>query len=300
MSRRHSIRQREAWLGFSFVLPWVLGLLLFTVYPIVASIYFSFTDYNIIQPPRWIGLENYHTMFSYDPAFWKSVTNTAYYALISVPVGLVVSLLLAVILNMQARGIGVYRTLFYLPTLAPPIVSTMVFVLMFSPDGGLINAILESLHLPTPGWFTDPSWSKNTLILMNLWGIGTGTLVFLGGLNDIPQSVLDASIVDGAGKWQQFRYIVLPLLSPVILFNLVIGLNAAFQVFTQALVIGGTAGQPVESMLMYMVHLYQNAFAYFKMGYASALAVVLFVVILMITLMIFLSAKYWVHYEDSR
>lgn len=300
MSRRHSIRQREAWLGFSFVLPWVLGLLLFTVYPIVASIYFSFTDYNIIQPPRWIGLENYHTMFSYDPAFWKSVTNTAYYALISVPVGLVVSLLLAVILNMQARGIGVYRTLFYLPTLAPPIVSTMVFVLMFSPDGGLINTILESLDLPTPGWFTDPSWSKNTLILMNLWGIGTGTLVFLGGLNDIPQSVLDASIVDGAGKWQQFRYIVLPLLSPVILFNLVIGLNAAFQVFTQALVIGGTAGQPVESMLMYMVHLYQNAFAYFKMGYASALAVVLFVVILMITLVIFLSAKYWVHYEDSR
>jgi len=297
--RKGPLQRREAHAGFLFVLPWVLSLLLFTTYPVLASFCLSFTDYNIVQPPRWIGLENYRTMLTTDPSFWKGVQNSGYFALVSVPLGLVSSLLLAVILNMQARGIGIYRTLFYLPALVPPVAATIVFVLMFSPDGGLVNAVLEMLGLPPPGWFTDPVWSKPTLIIMNLWGIGAGTLIFLAGLKEIPQSLLDAAAIDGAGAWQRFRYVTLPLLSPVILFNLVMGVIGSFQVFTQALVIGGTTGQPVESMLMYMVHLYQNAFAYFKMGYASALAVVLFLGVLVVTLAIFWSAKTWVFYEGS-
>jgi multiple sugar transport system permease protein len=238
-------------------------------------------------------------MLTNDPSFWKSVKNTAYYTLASVPLSLIISLALAVILNMQAKGIGLYRTLYYLPALAPPVAATIVFILMFSPDGGLVNALLEQFGISAPGWFADPAWSKITLIIMSLWGIGPGTLIFLAGLKEIPQSLLDASAVDGAGSWQQFRYITLPLLSPVILFNLVMGVIASFQVFTQALVIGGTTGQPVESILMYMVYLYRNAFAYFKMGYASALAVVLFLGILLTTLAIFWSARNWVYYESK-
>ena len=296
---KFSLKRQEALTGFMFVFPWVLSLLLFTAYPIVASLYFSFTDYNIIQSPRWVGLENYRTIWGHDPQFWKSATNTGYYVLLSVPLNLIISLLLAIILNIQTKGIDFYRTLFYLPALTPPVVATIIFVLMFSPDGGLVNAVLEFIGLPTPGWFTDPNWSKNTLVIMSLWGIGPGTLIFLGGLKGIPQSLLDAASVDGASTWQRFRHVTLPLLSPVILFNLVMGVNASFQVFTQALIIGGTTGQPVESLLMYMIYIYQNAFAYFKMGYASALSVVLFIAILVTTFGIFWSARYWVHYEEA-
>lgn len=299
MQKKYALRRHEARAGLLFVFPWILSLLLFTAYPILASIYLSFTDYNIIQPPQWTGLENYYTILTNDPVFWKGVTNTGYYSLVSIPLGLVISLMLAILLNMKVKGIGVYRTLFYLPALVPPVVATIVFVLMFNPDQGLVNTILGVMGLPTPGWFTDPNWAKFTLIIMNLWGIGPGTLIFLAGLKGIPQSLLDAAALDGANKWQQFRYITLPLLSPVILFNLVMGVNASFQVFTQALVIGGTTGQPLESTLMYMIHLYQNAFAYFKMGYASALAVILFIAILGMTLAIFWSARYWVHYTDD-
>jgi len=297
--RKGTLQQREAHAGLLFVMPWVLSLLLFTAYPVLASMYFSFTDYNIVQSPRWIGMENYRTMLTDDPSFWKGVQNTGVYTLVSVPLGLVSSLMLAIILNTQAKGISIYRTIFYLPTLVPPVAATIVFILIFSPDRGLINTILEHLGLPTPGWFTDPTWSKPTLIIMSLWNIGAQTLIFLAGLKEIPQSLLDAAAIDGAGAWQKFRYVKLPLLSRVILFNLVMDVIASFQVFSQALVIGGTTGQPVESMLMYMVHLYRNAFAYFKMGYASALAFTLFLVILIVTLIIFWSARAWVHYEDE-
>jgi multiple sugar transport system permease protein len=297
-SKHSTLRRHEALLGFLFVLPWILSLLAFTVYPVVASFYLSLTDYNIIQAPRWIGLDNYHTMLTNDPSFWKGVSNTASYTVVSVPLNLVFALILALILNIQAKGIGIYQTLFYLPALVPPVSVTIVFVLMFSPNGGIINAILEGLGLSPPNWLMDPAWSKTTLLIMNLWSIGPSTLIFLAGLKQIPRSLLDAAAVDGAGEWKKLRYITLPLLSPVILYNLIIGIIGAFQVFTQALIIGGTGGQPVESTLMYMVLIYRNAFAYFKMGYASALAVVLFVAIVVVTILIFYSARVWVHYED--
>jgi len=289
-------RRREAIAGLLFTLPWIISLLAFTAYPVLASAFYSFTQYTIVQPPQWVGLENYQTMLTSDPSFWIAVRNSTYYALVSVPLGLVVSLLLALILNMSAKGIGAYRTIFYLPVLAPPVVSTIIFMLMFSPEGGLVNTMLRAVGIPAPGWLTDPAWSKPTLVLLSLWGLGASTLIFLAGLKEVPQSLLESAAIDGAGPMRRLWHVTIPLLSPVILFNLVMGVINSFQVFTSAFVVGGTTGEPVESTLMYVVLIYRNAFRYFAMGYASALSVVLFLAILAITLLIFWTSRKWVFY----
>ena len=294
-----ALRRREARAGLLFVLPWLLSLLIFTTYPVLATFYLSLTDYNVVQPPTWVGLHNYRTMLTADPAFWTSVTNTACYTLLVVPLGLAGSLGLALLLNLRVRGLGVYRTLMYLPALAPPVASTIIFSGLFDPDGGPINAGLQQVGLPALDWLNDPSWSKPALVILSLWGLGAGALIFLAGLQDIPQALLDAAAIDGAGPWQRFRSVTLPLLTPVILFNLVIGIISSFQVFTPALIIGGTTGKPLESTLMLMVHIYRNAFRYFAMGYASALAVVLFLAVLVVTLAIFGSARAWVYYAGG-
>jgi multiple sugar transport system permease protein len=292
---RGALRRREARTGLLFVLPWLLSLLIFTTCPVLAAFYLSFTEYNVVQPPRWVGLQNYRTMLTADPAFWISVKNTAAYTLLAVPLGLVGSLALALLLNLRVRGLGVYRTLVYLPALAPPVASTIIFIGMFDSEGGLINAVLRQVGLPALGWLNDPTWSKPALVLMSLWGLGAGALIFLAGLQEIPQALLEAAAMDGAGPWLRFRHITLPLLTPVILFNLVIGVIGSFHVFTPALVSGGTTGKPLESTLMLMVHIYRHAFRYFAMGYASALAVVLFLAVLMATWAIFRSARAWLY-----
>lgn len=296
---KNLLKRREAVAGLLFVLPWIISLLAFTVYPVVASFYFSFTQYSIVQAPKWVGLENYVTMFTADPAFPVSVSNSAYYALLAVPLGLLAALGIALLLNLKVKGIGVYRTLFYLPSLAPPVAATIIFIVMFQPQGGLVNTMLGALGIRGPAWFADPDWAKMGLVILSLWGVGAATLIFLAGLKDIPQEMLEAASIDGANTWQRFWRITIPLLTPVILFNLVMGVIASFQVFTSALVIGGTTGRPQESLLMYMVHLYRNAFRYFNMGYASALAVVLFIVIMGITLLIFRATRSWVFYEGE-
>jgi multiple sugar transport system permease protein len=292
---RGALRRREARTGLLFVLPWLLSLLIFTTCPVLAAFYLSFTEYNVVQPPRWVGLQNYRTMLTADPAFWISVKNTASYTLLAVPLGLVGALALALLLNLRVRGLGVYRTLVYLPALAPPVASTIIFIGMFDSEGGLINAVLRQVGLPALGWLNDPTWSKPALVLMSLWGLGAGALIFLAGLQEIPQALLEAAAMDGAGPWLRFRHITLPLLTPVILFNLVIGVIGSFHVFTPALVSGGTTGKPLESTLMLMVHIYRHAFRYFAMGYASALAVVLFLAVLMATWAIFRSARVWLY-----
>jgi multiple sugar transport system permease protein len=294
-AHRGALRRREARAGLLFVLPWLLSLLIFTTYPVLAAFYLSLTDYNVVQPPTWVGLQNYHTMLTADPAFWISVKNTAFYTLLAVPLGLAGALALALLLNLRVRGLAVYRTLVYLPALTPPVVSTIIFIGMFDPEGGLINAILQQVGLPALGWLHDPTWAKPALIMMSLWGLGAGALIFLAGLQEIPQALLEAAAIDGAGPWLRFRHITLPLLTPVILFNLVVGVIGAFHVFTPALVSGGTTGKPLESTLMLMVHIYRNAFRYFAMGYASALAVVLFLAVLMVTWAIFRSAQVWLY-----
>jgi multiple sugar transport system permease protein len=293
------MQRREARTGLLFVLPWLLSLLIFTAYPVLASLFLSFTDYNVVQAPNWVGLQNYQSMFASDPSFWPAVGNSVFYAFVSVPLGLTLSLALALVLNLHAAGIGIYRTLFYLPSLVPPIAGTIVFIVMLDPQAGPINALIRLTGLPAPSWFADPSWAKPGLVIMSLWGIGATTLIFLAGLQDIPQSLLDAAAIDGAGAWQRLWHVTLPLLSPVILFNLVMSLIWSFQIFSQPLVIGGTTGTPQESMLMYMVLIYRNAFSYFKMGYASAMSVVLFAAVMFITLVIFRSARLWVFQEEE-
>lgn len=297
--RSSPTRRREAIAGWLFTLPWVVSLLVFTAFPVIASGYFSFTDYNVVQAPKWVGLDNYKTMFTEDPAFWTAVRNSAYFALISVPVGLVGSFALALLLNMSAKGIGAYRTIFYLPVLAPPVAGTIVFMLMFSPQTGLVNSVLGSVGLPTPGWLQDPTWSKPTLVIMGLWALGGSALIFLAGLKEVPQQLLEAASIDGAGAWRRFRHVTIPLMSPVILFNLVMGVIGSFQVFTSAFVVGGTSGAPLDSTLMYVVVIYRNAFRYFKMGYASAMSVVLFIAVVLVTLLIFWTSRRWVFYESQ-
>jgi multiple sugar transport system permease protein len=293
--RMGALRRREAIAGLLFVLPWIISLLVFTAYPVLAAIYFSFTEYNILEPPRWVGLANYQKIFTNDPAFWLSVGNTAYYSFISVPLRLALGLALALILNIQTRGIGIYRTLFYLPALVPPVVSAIIFLVLLNPNG-LLNSVLESIGLPGPRWFTNPAWSKPALILLSLWPVGIETLIFLAGLKEVPESLLDAAAIDGAGPWQRFWNVTFPLITPAMLFNLVMGVIYSFQVFDQAMVLGGTSGDPLESTLVLMVHIYRNAFRYFAMGYASALGIVLILAILALTLVIFRSARVWVFY----
>lgn len=297
--RMSPMRFREARAGFLFVLPWLIGLVAFRAYPVIATFYFSFTDYNIVQPPNWVGLQNYRTMLTDDPAFTTAVRNTLYYALISVPLQLIVALVLALILNLRAKGIGAYRTLFYVPALVPPVASTMIFVLMFNSGHGLVNTLLGMVGLPAVGWLTDPTWSKPVLIILSLWGVGAQALIFLAGLQEIPRTLVEAATIDGAGPWQRFRHVTLPLLSPVLLFNLVIGVIYSFQVFAQALVVGGTNGDPLDSTLMLLVVIYRDAFRYFQMGYASALTVVLFLAVLAVTLLVLRSSRMWVYYEGE-
>lgn len=238
-------------------------------------------------------------MLAGDPAFWLALKNSAIFALISVPLKIVLALGLALLLNQALRGIGFYRTVFYLPALVPPVAATIVFMLLLSPRGGPVNMLLARVGIDAPDWFNDPLWAKPALILLALWPLGVETLTFLAGLKDIPQDLIEASQLDGANAWQRFWGVILPLLTPVLLFNLIIGIIGSFQVFTQALVIGGVNGEPLESTLMFVVLIYRNAFRYFSMGYAAALSVVLFLLVLALSLAVLRTSRFWVHYAGE-
>jgi multiple sugar transport system permease protein len=298
--------------GYAFLLPWLLSILIFTAYPTLASLFFSFNKYNVIQPPHFIGLANYVNMFTRDPRMARSVYNSIYYTAISVPLGMFTSLSLAVLLNARVRAVGFFRTLYYMPSLVPPVAGTLLFLLIMDPRQGLLNEGLRAVGLKPLGWFTDPTWSKPAMIIMSMWGIGSGTLIFLASLKEVPTELMEAATIDGANAWRRFTRIVLPMISPVILFNLVMSFLGSFQVFTGAFIAGsgsggglsgggpsGSAGGPLDSLLMYMVYLYAQAFRYFEMGYASAMAVVLFMVIMAITIAIFRSSGRWVYYEGA-
>lgn len=305
---RRSIRKNFT--GWLFVLPWVIGIVVFRAYPIIASVFFSFTKYNILKSPVWIGTTNYVTLFTKEPLLQTTVINTVYYAFISVPLGILLALAVAMLMNQNLRGIGFYRTVYYLPSLVPPVAGTLIWLLILNPGNGLMNSLLEGIGLPRLGWFTSPVWSKPALILMSLWGIGGAALIFLGGLKEIPISYYEAAEIDGANALRRFRHITLPLLTPVIFFNLVMGIIGSFQVFTSAFIAGGagaggsgaggTSGGPLNSMLMYMVLLFRYAFRYYSMGYASAMAVVLFIVILAMTLVLVKTSGGWVFYEGAQ
>lgn len=296
--RNRKAGRGEARAGMLFALPWMFGMAVFVAIPLILTFYIAQTRFQIVGAPKWVGMQNYEALWT-DPAFWTSARNTFFFAIISVPLKLIIALGLALLLNRATMLSGFYRTVFYLPFLMPAVAGSVVFMLLLTPNAGPVNIMLEAMGLNPPDWLLDPKAALWTLIMLSLWPLGVETLVFLGGLQNIPDEVSEAADLDSPKRWHKLVWITLPLITPMVLFNLVIGIIYSFQVFTQAIVIGGTTGTPAESTLMYMVVLYRAAFRYFNMGQAAAMATVLFVVILMLTLLIFRTARAWVHYEGS-
>jgi multiple sugar transport system permease protein len=274
--------------GLAFCSPWILGLTVFTLYPVLASLYYSFCDYSVLEPAIWTGGENFNRL-AHDGMFWTSLKNTFIYAGFSLPLGIVVALSLALLLNCKVRGTAIFRTIFYLPSVVPAIASAMLWLWIFNPTFGLLNITLAPLcHLfgtHPPGWLADPAWAKPALILMSAWGVGNSMIIYLAGLQDVPEALYESAELDGANNWQQFWHITLPMLMPVVYFNLVMGIIGSLQVFTQVFIMtGGTDGQPAQSTLFYATYLFSTAFFDFRMGYASAMAWVLFCIIAALTL----------------
>jgi multiple sugar transport system permease protein len=282
--------------GYAFIAPWLAGFLLLTLGPFVVSVGLSFTRYNIVTEPVWVGWLNYRTLFAEDPLFWKALGITLKYAALSVPLGIVAGVGLALLLNAEVRGIAIYRTLFFLPSIVPLVAASVVFLWLLNPQIGLVNGLLRLVGITGPNWLGTERWAFVSLVLLSLWGVGGSMIIYLAGLKDIPASLYEAAMIDGASAWQKLRYITLPLLTPVIFFNLVMGVIGAFQYFTQAYVIMDGTGGPNDATLFYALHLFNRAWRYLDMGYASAMAWILFVVIMGLTTLIFRSHRRWVHY----
>lgn len=285
-------------IGWLFASPWAIGLLLFYAVPMLASIYFSFTTYSILQPGEFVGLNNYRDLF-HDALFWKSIYNTVYFAVFFVPLSIFFGVALAMMLNMRVKGMAVYRTIFFLPTLVPQVALAVLWMWLLHPNFGLINGILANFGIEGPPWLGSEAWSKPSLILMSLWGIGHAVVIYLAGLGDIPEEYYEAAEIDGASWLQKTRNVTIPLLTPVIFYNLVMGTIGSFQQFTLPYTMTKGQGTPANSMTFYVMYLYENGFRYFKMGYASAMAWVLFVIVMSLTAVIFVTSKRWVHYQGK-
>ena len=291
--------------------PWLLGFSLFFAYPMAASLWFSFTHYDLLGRPRFLGLANYRYMLTQDQNFWLAVRNTVWVILVAVPARVVFAIGVALLLTKARRAVGVWRTVCYLPALAPPVAATLGFVFLLNPGSGPVDRILHLLHLPEPLWFADPRFAKPALVLLALWGVGDIMIIFLASLLDVPAQLYEAADIEGASAWQKIRRVTLPMISPVILFALITGVIDGLQYFTQGYVAAVAAsgsyqvgqsvslGYPQGSTLFYSVWLYQNGFEYFRMGYASALAWVLFLVTLGFTLLLLRTSRRWVHYQGG-
>jgi multiple sugar transport system permease protein len=274
--------RRRLLTGLAFVSPWIVGFLSFTLYPLVASFLYSFCDYDALSRPVWVGTLNYREMFA-DRVFWQALYNTLFYAALALPMGLVMSLLVAVLLNQPVRGRSFFRAVFFLPSLIPVVASSMIWLWILNGNFGLVNYALRALgvHHP-PQWLADPAWTKPSLVLMSLWSIGHAVVIYLAALQDVPRSLYEAADIDGASAWSRLWHVTLPMISPVIYFNLIMGIIGSLQVFSQAFIMLGGGG-PQRSALFYAVYLYQNAFEYGQMGYACAMAWILFAIILFLT-----------------
>ena len=300
IKRKLTLSQRDALWGYAFTVPWIVGFLIFTLGPMIASLYFSFTKYNIIDPPTWMGIKNYQRMLFEDPLFWHSLQRTLYYAVLALPLGLVIGLFLAILLNQKIPAVNLWRTAYFLPSVVAGVAVSILFVRLFNPRVGLINPILMSLGVDNPpGWMNDPNWSIPTLVIMSLWGVGGGMIIYLAGLQGIPTALYEAAKIDGAGTWHRFRHVTIPMMTPVIFYNLVMGLIGSFQYFTEVYVATSGDGGPLRPTLVYNLYLYQNAFKYFEMGYASAMAWFLLLLTLVATLLVFRSSPFWVFYEGQ-
>lgn len=294
---RLGIEGKKARIGVLFTLPWIIGLLIFYAYPLVASIYYSFTSYSVLNPGDFVGLDNYKTLFQ-DKLFWKSIQNTLVYTIMTVPVNIILGIVIAMLLNTKIRGIGIYRTVFFIPTLVPVVATATVWRWLMNTNYGLFNSILGLVGIGPIPWLTNEQWSKPSLVMIAAWGIGQAIIINLGGLQDISPEHYEAASIDGANAWQKATRVTLPLLTPVIFYNVVMGVIGALQTFTLPYAMTNGEGTPVNSMTFYVMYLYNNAFGYMKMGYASAMAWILFAIILVLTMVIFGTSKKWVHYQQ--
>lgn len=283
--------------GWAFASPWVLGFVLFTAGPMLASAVMAFTQWDLLTPPRFIGLQNFRTALWDDPLVWHSLRVTTAYAVIAVPLNIVLGLGLALMLNSGIRGLRGYRTAYFLPSVLSGVSVALLWRWVFENRFGLANTLLAYLGIQGPNWLGDGSWALASLIIMNVWSVGGGMIIYLAGLQGIPTVFYEAAEVDGANSWQRLWHITIPLVTPALFFQFVIGLIQALQVFTQPFVM--TQGGPYNSTLFFVLYLYQNAFQYFQMGYASTLAWILFFYILVLTLLVFRSGQWWVHYEGQ-
>jgi multiple sugar transport system permease protein len=293
----------------AFLSPWIAGFTIFFGYPLVMTAYYSFTHYDLLSAPRWVGLANYRFLFQGDQQVWPAVSNTLWFMAVAVPANALFAFGVALMLSRARRGNGFFRTVFYLPALVPPVAATLGFVYLLNPGTGPVNSLLGALGIQGPLWFDSPQWSKPSLVLLGMWGVGNLMIIFLAALVDVPKHLYESASLDGAGSFQQLRYVTLPTISPVILFAVVIGVIEALQYFTQAYVASTIAagsaagateganslGYPLESTLFYPILLYQQGFRYFNMGYASAMAMLLLVVALGVTVLIIRNSRRWVH-----
>jgi len=299
------IRRREARDGIVFILPWFLGLLIFILGPFVAGFYYSLTEYDSLLPANWLGVENYRRILFDDDRFWLTVYNTVWYVCAAVVPQVVLGLLLAVLLNQKARGITVFRTVFFMPSIVPIVASVSLFIFILHDRFGLLNETLYQVFgIVGPNWLTSPDWSKPSLVLWSLWGIGGGMIIYLAGLQGIPQTLYEAAAIDGAGALRCFWKITIPLISPTILFVVIMGIIGSFQIFTPVFLLGSAnyglaAAGPMDSLLFWVVYIYNQGFFYFRMGYASAIAWLLFMLLVVLTLIQFRLAGRWVYYEDE-
>jgi len=299
--RRQRLKQstRNTINGILFASPWLLGLTVFWIYPTIASAYYSFTSFNAVQTPKWVGLQNYIQLFTDDSDFWAAVYNTFYFAGVSIPLAVIFAFALAMMLNAKVKGQVVYRTIYFLPTLVPEVALAFVWIYLFTPGSGLINVPFSWFGIYRMCWLTCPEMARQTLVLLALWIIGQQVVLYLAGLQDVPQDLYDAADVDGAGFLRKFWNVTVPMMTPVIFFHVVTSVIGAFQFFAIPYIMTGGTGFPANSTLFYSIYLYKQAFQYFNMGYASALAWLLFLVTLVITLVIFRTSRLWVFYAGG-
>jgi len=296
-SNRIGARWKEPLTFYLLISPWLIGLAVFMLGPILASFVLSFFRWDMISPAKFIAFRNYQEMFSIDPLFWDSMRVTVLYVLFRVPLALITALALAMMMNQKVPGIGVFRTIYYLPSVVSGVAVSMLWIWVFNPNFGLMNGMLGLIGIEGPGWFSSKEWALPTMILTSLYSVGSTAIIFLAGLKNIPDSLYEAAELDGASKIQQFFQVTLPQLTPTILFNLIMTIIASFQTFTEALII--TNGGPANSTLFINLYLYQNAFAYSRLGYASGLAWILFALTMALALYTFKSSRRWVYYEGS-
>lgn len=290
------LERRKLFTGLLFSSPWVIGLSVFLIYPLLAALYYSLCDYSVLLPPVFVGFDNYIELFQ-DKLFWKSLWNTTFFAVGSVALGVVVALTLAILLNSKVKGLAFYRTVFFLPSLMPLVAGSILWFCMYAGQGGIINTLLAKIGVTGPAWLSDPAWAKVAIVFMAVWGAGNSMVIFLAGLQDVPMSLYEASIIDGANWLQRLLNVTIPMISPVIYFNVVMGIIGGFQAFAQAMIMTSSTGAPEQSTLFYVLQLYNVGFMDLRMGYASAMAWVLFIIILGLTFAATQLSKRWVTYD---